>query len=109
MPQSTHMYVDEISCGRNKLVIPDFLEQHCPCQQLIASPHHVFKETEFTRQEINLALAAPRRSLDEIEFQRPDPQRRLTGVRGTTKEGFYSCNEFDDCKRLRKIVVSAAS
>lgn len=52
---------------------------------------------------------SPRRALDEIDFQRPHPQRRLTGVCRATKEGFYSCNEFDDCKGLRKIVVSAAS
>src|ERR1700738_3578564 len=47
--QAAHMHVDKI-CGRDEFVVPDFLEQHGPRQQLVAALHHVFKQSKLARQ-----------------------------------------------------------
>jgi hypothetical protein len=73
VPQSAHVHIDQIGRGRDELVVPDLFEQHCTGQQLITSPHHVFEEAEFAWQQIDLSLAAPRSTRDQIEFKRTDP------------------------------------
>src|SRR5882757_8355175 len=52
--QATHMYVDKVG-RRHELVIPDLFQKHGSRQQLVASLHHVFKQTKLARQKINYA------------------------------------------------------
>ena len=61
---------------RNEFVVPDFLEKHGARQQLIATLHHI-RAGETHAAKINRTVAAFGGALDQIQFQRPCPQRRL--------------------------------
>jgi hypothetical protein len=62
-----------------------------------------------SRGHRSISRSAPGGTLDQIELERADPQGRAAAVRGTTKQGFYSCYELHDCKGLRKVIISTAS
>src|SRR5882757_3800298 len=47
--QAAHMHVDKIG-SRDEFIVPDFLEQHGPRQQLVAALHHVLKQSKLARQ-----------------------------------------------------------
>jgi len=99
------MHVDKVG-RRDEFVIPDFLEQHGTRQQLIATLHHIFQQTELTRQQIDHAIAPFDGAPDQIEFERPCPQRRLARLRRTAQQRFYSRDEFDEREWFGEIVVA---
>src|SRR6202035_2760919 len=71
--QAAHVHVHEIGL-RNELVLPHFLEEHGARQHLILAAHHVFEQPELARKQLDLAIAALDRALDEIELERADLQ-----------------------------------
>src|SRR5579871_1710325 len=74
-PQSSHVHVDKVGL-RYEFIIPDFFQQHRSRQRLILAPHHVFKQAELTRQEIDRAIPAPGGALDQIKLERSDAEHR---------------------------------
>src|ERR1700737_3275378 len=103
--QPAHMNIDQVRC-RNEFVIPDFLQQHCPRQQLVAPLHHVFEQTELARQQVYRPLAARRGAFDEIEFELTNAQDGFAGLGRPPQQAFYARHEFDDCERFREVVVT---
>ena len=100
------MHVDKIG-RRNEFVIPDFLEQHRPCQHLVAPLHHIFQQAKLARQEVDHAIAPSDGARDQIELERPCPQRRLARFRRTAQQRLDSCKELDECERFGEVVVAA--
>src|ERR1700745_3748123 len=63
--QPAYVDIDEIALG-HELVVPDFLEQHRPRQQLVLATHHVLEQTKFAWQQFDRAIAAPRRARQQV-------------------------------------------
>src|ERR1700727_2632924 len=57
-PQIADLHVDDIRL-RHEVEIPDILEQHRPGHDLAGSAHEIFKQREFSRQEIDELAVAP--------------------------------------------------
>src|SRR6267142_6401468 len=79
-PQPAHVNVDQIAL-RDKLVVPNFLEEHGSREQLLLTAHHVFEKTEFARKEINRTGTSLCSASQQIEFQWPNTQRRIDALR----------------------------
>src|SRR4030081_729485 len=80
--QPAHMHVDEVGLW-DEFVFPYLFEQHGARQRLVLAAHHILEQAEFSRQQLNGAVAALCRTLDEIELERPDLEFRLeAGGRG---------------------------
>jgi len=99
------MDVDEIGVGY-ETIVPYIFEQHCARYHLIGTTHHILKQPELTWQKIYFPPRAGNSALDKVEFQWSHPQPRFAAYGGTPQEGLYPCDQFNQGKRLYKIVVS---
>src|SRR5712675_1332150 len=104
--QPAHMHVDEVGLW-DELVFPHLFEQHGTRQRLVLATHHILEQAEFPRQQLNGAVAALCRTLDEIELERPDLKFRLEAGGRTPQQGFDPCDQLDEIERLGEIVVTS--
>src|SRR5258708_23882177 len=104
--QPAHMHVDEVGL-RNEFVLPHLFEQHGSRQRLVLAAHHILEQTEFPRQQLDGAVAALGRTLDEIELERPDLKFRLAGGGRTPQQGFDPRDQLDEIERLGKIIIAS--
>src|SRR3984957_5431461 len=105
-PQIADLHVDDIGL-RHKVEIPNILEQHRPGHDLAGSAHEIFKQREFSRQEIDELAVAPDAPFNEIHLQGADLQTREPGVAAPPKERFDSRREFANVERLYHITAAA--
>jgi hypothetical protein len=73
--------IDEVGF-RHEFVVPHLLEEHGACQDLAVAAHHIFEQAEFSRQEVERSVAAPRYSIGEIKLE-GSHAKEIRGVRGT--------------------------
>src|ERR1700745_3457406 len=66
--QPAYVDIDEIALGHEP-VVPAFLEQHRPRQQLVFATHHVFEQTKFAWQQFDRAIAAPSCARQRVELE----------------------------------------
>src|SRR5882762_11790913 len=104
--QPAHMHVHKVGL-RDELVFPHLFEQHGTRQRLVLATHHILEQAEFPRQQLNGAVAALCRTLDEIELERPDLKFRLQAGGRTPQQSFDPCDQLDEIERLGEIVVTS--
>src|SRR5215831_8242621 len=92
VPQPAHVHIDEVGL-RHEFIIPDFLEQHRACQQLVFATHHVFEQAKLARKKLDHTIVPFGGARKEIELERTDFQRRLAALHGSAKQGLDSRNQ----------------
>src|SRR5258705_7569875 len=102
--QPAHMHVNEVGL-RDEFVLPHLFEQHGSRQRLVLAAHHILEQAEFPRQQLDGAVAALCRTLDEIELERPDLKFRLEGGGRTPQQGFDPRDQLDESERLGEIII----
>src|SRR3979411_278260 len=70
--QPGHRLVEDVGVW-DECVFPYLFEQHGARQRLVLAAHHILEQAEFPRQQLNGAVAALCRTLDEIQL----PQAHL--------------------------------
>src|SRR5712671_1951345 len=106
VPQPAHMHVDEVGLW-DELVFPHLFEQHCARQRLVLATHHILEQAEFPRQQLNGAVAALCRTLDEIELERPDLEFRLEAGGRAPQQRFDPCDQLHEIERLGEIIIAS--
>src|SRR6267143_62335 len=106
--QPAHMHIDEIRV-RDETIVPYLLEEHGAGHHLALAAYHVLEEPELAREQIDAAVAALRRTLDEIELERTHPQRRLAALGRPAQQRLKPRHELDECERLGEIVIAAGA
>src|SRR3984957_8198464 len=91
--QIADLDVDDIGL-RHEVEIPDILEQHRPGHDLARTAHEIFKQGEFSRQEVNRLAVPPGAPFNEIHLQMADLQSREPRVAAPTQEGFDPRRKF---------------
>src|SRR3977135_225262 len=104
VPQPAHMHVDEVGLW-DEFVFPYLFEQHGARQRLVLAAPHILEQAAFAGQQLNGAVAALCRTLDEIELERPDLKFRLEAGGRTPQQGFDPCDQLDEIERLGEIIV----
>jgi hypothetical protein len=105
MAQPAHMDIDEVGIG-DKSVVPDVLEKHRACHHLALAAHHIFEQPTFQREQLDLATGPMRRPVDQVEFERTDPQFGLACLGRTAQQGLDPRGDFNERERLGKIVIA---
>src|SRR3979490_88604 len=105
-PQPAHMHVDEVGLW-DEFVFPCLFEQHGARQRLVLPAHHILEQAEFPRQQLDGAVAALCRALDEIELERPALEFRLEAGGRAPQQRFDPCDQFHEIERLGEIIIAS--
>jgi hypothetical protein len=74
--------------------------------KLILATHHIFEQAKFARQEIDRAIAAFGSPRQQIKLKRSNAQHGVPVLRGPAQQCFEPCDQLDNRKRLREIIVA---
>ena len=107
LPEVIDLNIDHVAF-KLELIMPDILEQHLACYQLIGMTKEIFEEPEFGRKQTNSDADLEGRSIYQINSKISHRQSRGSNVAKTTDQWHHSCEEFNHVKRLFKIVVGAS-
>jgi hypothetical protein len=88
------MHVHEVGLW-NELVLPHLSEEYFTAKYPAVATHHILKQAEFSRQQINRTIASLGCAFDKINLKWPHPQFCPAGG-GRNPQGFDPGDQLDE-------------
>src|SRR5579863_429151 len=97
-------------CRRIEMQIPDLLQQHSARHDMALISDQIFKDLEFSRQQLDASAATVCRPCHEVQFQVSDAQQCfLDDGCATAGERLDARQQLGEGERLDKVVVAAGA